>query len=238
MSLRIKIIQSCDASGESMLDVTSEINSLYANKFNFIYEKFVGKKSVANGIYNVIYHLQEEINSNSFDYLLLLDSDAFIFDQDVNLLSELCIPNEDYALICSAGSLTGGNTWDINAGVLLFNLKHASTQTISNTWKTNLETDMENVEWNGEHSTGHRPDQAYLIVSLAGISSNNSSQCSTFVKRYNEDQLNYINYEGSLIRHVLDDQHGDSTWTGYSFEQRLELVKQWTTEIKEKSYSL
>ena len=61
------------------------------------------------------------------------------------------------------------------------------------------------------------------------------------IKALDGNDYQLINYEGSLIRHVLDDTdefHIENnrngmrfTWTGYDWDQRLELVKQWTAEI-------
>ena len=112
----------------------SVIYSKQKNKYDFNYENYVGFK--ADGIpaiYNRMYILRDEITSGSYDWLLWLDVDAFIWDHDINLYTEVIEPNKDYAIISAAGwpLPSGYNSdttvqWDINSGVLFFNLKTSS----------------------------------------------------------------------------------------------------------------
>ena len=247
--MSIKIIQSCDEGKHvQMLDHTFVVNSSYANKYLHTYEKFIGNKIIGiSGVYNILYHLKEELDSDSFDWLLWLDTDAFIVDHNIDLLSEICIPNQNYAIIGAAGNplpnVYGHETylcWDINSGVLFFNLKHETTRIISDEWIRLLQVDVNKLSWDGNYKDGKSVDQGYLREAIEGYWNNHQEE---FVKLYDDstNQYNYINYEGSLIRHVLDDTNEFQinnnrngmrfTWTGYTWDQRLELVKQWTSEI-------
>ena len=247
--MSIKIIQSCDTGKhEEMLDHTSVVNSSYAVKFGYTYDKFVGnKKSGYTGAFNYIYWLNEELNKNrleSFDWIIWLDSDAFFWDHSIDI-QNFINSNSSYAIIGATGSPVNDgmlgigltktqSECDLNSGVLFFNTKHPQIKSIT-------EKMIQLVENNAgqTHYSGIWGDQGYLNEAIYDLHLTGNN----VIKALDGNDYQLINYEGSLIRHVLDDTdefHIENnrngmrfTWTGYDWNQRLELVKQWTTEINQ-----
>ncbi len=240
--MSIKIIQACDDSEsyKEMLSYTSEVNEIYANKFGHSYEKFIGTKKF-NGWFNQIYLLKEEVVSASNDWLVWLDPDAFFWDHTDDIQNSVI--NSSNAIIGTTGSPVNDGVAgvaldkiqcqsDLNGGVLFFNIKHEKIGEIVDKW-------IELVEGaSGEMHLTKTWAQGYLNEAIWILQLNGKG----VIKAYDDDKYQFINYEGSLIRHVLDDtdtyhieinrNNLRFTWTGYNWDQRLELVKQWTAEVK------
>ena len=249
--MSIKIIQSCDVGKhEEMLNYTSTVNSSYAIKFGHTYNKFVGnKKSGYGGNFNEIYLLNEELNKSrllSFDWIIWLDSDAFFWDHSINI-QNFIDSNSSYAIIGATGSpVNDGSAGigltkiqseaDINNGVLFYNTRHPQTKSIIEKWIQSVES-HDGETHDGEKGGSWEIPQYYLNEAISDLQLTGNN----IIKALDGDDYQLINYEGSMIRHVLDDTdefHINNnrngmrfTWTGYDWDQRLELVKQWTSEI-------
>ena len=185
-----------------------------------------------------MYILRDEITSGSYDWLLWLDVDAFIWDHDINLYTEVIEPNKDYAIISAAGwpLPSGYNSdtiiqGDINSGVLFFNLKHEKIKSISDLWIERLEIDANTPDWSGNHPNGCY-DQGYLSDVLYYYWQQDSIE---YVKIFNDltNQYNYINYDGSLIKHILGFNR-QRTPTELTFEERFIKIENYKNEIWQK----
>ena len=260
--MSLKILQSVDSGGkhEEMLNLTSEVNLLYAQKYGHDYEKFIGTKGRAavDASYNVLYLLNDELTSGNHDWILWLDADAFVWDHSIDV--NTAVVDSQYALIGTAGSpindgQDGHKTqteiqWDINSGVFFVNMKHDKTKEVLELSKElylaniNFEdiTDF-NTIGTVEHLTDLLKDHGYINEAIYRVFNEEPTQ-NPFVKVFNDstNQYRYINYMGSLIRHVLDDtdenhiinnrQNQRDELTGLTWDQRLELVQKWTAEVK------
>lgn len=67
-------------------------------------------------------------------WLVYLDADSFVVDLEFDLIAYL-EPHAGAPLIARAVIPERAPTWNINAGVLIFNMKHPQTIRLIKTWK-------------------------------------------------------------------------------------------------------
>ena len=176
--MNFKIIQSCDSAGESILNISKPVNQKYAEKYGYGYEsKVETKKSGLSGIYNYLYDVRDEINNGTEGWLVKLDTDSCIYDNQISLeqfISDHSLSS--FSIVGTAGSpeFLGDNTeyenqWDINGGVLFFNLDHPKLPDIINYAISSLDSDYDSGNWDGDHSSYHDRDQGYLNEAIHHI---------------------------------------------------------------------
>ena len=129
-----------------LLNITSRINQLYAYQYQLDYVLLRGivfrtfyetsaQIPTSRATYNKVYILQKAIEWK-YDYLLLLDSDAMIYDFNRDI-TQLLLPPEKMIL---AHQVVGHNNnqnefYNINIGVTLWNIRHTLIRTIVRRWK-------------------------------------------------------------------------------------------------------
>jgi hypothetical protein len=170
-----------------------------------------------------------------YDQVLILDTDAMIVDFDVDL-TDLLDKNDkktNHYLLAAhrVWKYDWHSTWDINAGITLWNLHHPLTQSVADTW---------------QHSAQHHPrqvlrqndDQYFLQQTLMNLG---------FGKRANavhslaHGEFQY--YTATVIKHFKRDAR---SWTTTSLEQRMmriqeviqrDLCPKWSQVCIPKTYS-
>jgi hypothetical protein len=81
--------------------------------------------------------------SSSYDQLLILDTDAMIVDFDTDITTLL---PDDYMMAAHrVWSMDSQTTWDINAGITLWNLHHPHTQRVFDEWNRACHEEVEQV---------------------------------------------------------------------------------------------
>ena len=83
--------------------------------------------------YNRIYILNELVDRGYRGWAIYLDADAFIPDQQFDFGRLIAEHAEKAAIMILAGEPQ--DWWDVNAGVLLMNLKHSPTRSLIRRWK-------------------------------------------------------------------------------------------------------
>ena len=142
----------------TLLNISSRINQLYAQQYQYDYVLLRGivfrntfsessytatqKIPSSRATYNKVYILQKAIEWK-YDYLLLLDSDAMIYDFNRDITPSILPPQK----LLVAHQVTVGHNknnrdgnsqneyYNINIGVTLWNIRHAMIRTILRRWK-------------------------------------------------------------------------------------------------------
>jgi hypothetical protein len=134
-----------------LLNITSRINQLYAFQYQLDYVLLRGivfrtfyeslaQIPTSRATYNKIYIVQKAIEWN-YDYLLLLDSDAMIYDFNRDI-TQLLLPPHKMIVAHQVGGHNNNNNnnqnkeyYNINIGVTLWNIRHTMVRTIVRRWK-------------------------------------------------------------------------------------------------------
>jgi hypothetical protein len=151
-----------------LLELTSPVNKAYAKKWNhdlFILqgttltlpEDGVCEPPPERARYDKIEILKLALSKNeSYDQLLLLDADAIMFDLDLDITT--LVADQDLLAAHAVSSKSGPRTWNINNGVVLWNLGHHLVHSVADEWYTNT------IAGVAAHKT--HGDQYYLQVVL------------------------------------------------------------------------
>ena len=124
-----------------MLDITSVVNRAYARKFGYDYVSMMGMvlggKEPWHATFGKVEVLHQVLQTQQYDGLLLLDSDAILVDFDVDIAD---LVEDQYALVAQYVH-PGEHEWNHNVGVSLWNLHHPMTAWLSERWRNlSLET--------------------------------------------------------------------------------------------------
>ena len=135
---RIKFVQTADPEKYvRLLEVSSQGTRWFCDANGFEYEAFVGLKHgwhPWHATFNRIDLLVAALESGFDGWLIYLDADAFVVGLTFDLRAYL-EHHADRALIARASVPEDAPTWRINAGVLMFNLRHPAAARIILIWK-------------------------------------------------------------------------------------------------------
>lgn len=132
-----------DALYGTLLNLTSTVNVAYARKYAFdyvtlrgiayqtVFDTTVRIPKPSRATYSKVILVQEAMQLQ-YDYLLILDSDAMMydFDRDVSLL----IPDDKMVMAHQVHDFEMKQYYNINVGVILFNLHHPLLRRIVRLW--------------------------------------------------------------------------------------------------------
>jgi hypothetical protein len=230
-----------------MLDLVAPVNQAYAKLWGHDFLvlqgtalEFFGISKICNdetrSTFNKIPLLQLALqHSADYDQVLILDTDAMIVNFDLDVTTLLDHDNDNHhrhhPYLVAAHRVwkhDWHNTWDINAGVTLWNLHHPMAQSVADTW---------------QHLSQHHPrqvlrqndDQYFLQKTLMDLGFWNRAVHSL------RDQFHY--YEATVIKHFKRDAR---SWTTTSLEQRMlriqeviqrDLCPKWSQVCIPKTYS-
>lgn len=124
-------------------------------------------------------------HKDSYDQLLILDTDALMYEMDVDVTTLL-----PEGRMLAAHKVHPGDvdqTWDINAGVTLWDLHHPRTERLAKEWLKNSKSGMEN----DYHASN---DQYHLHYTLQ--SGNYQDDIQAF-----DNEFNYGH--GTLVKHFI-----------------------------------
>ena len=132
-----------------MIQISSKINKAYAHKYNYDYllargvyiteiapnhpgyaEGRVAAGSTSNKVGVLEYALQ---HPRAWDYVLIMDSDAMMYDFERDIGYEYDMTNE-VLVAHRVLRVLGQKTFDINAGVMLWNMKHDESYQLVKDW--------------------------------------------------------------------------------------------------------
>ena len=136
--MRVRFIQTADPIKYSrLLEVSGPSTRALCALKGYEYEAFVGLKRGSHAwhaTFNRIDLLNEALDAGFDGWIVYLDADAFVVDLTFDLAAYL-ERHADAPLIARAVIPTRAPTWNINAGVLMFNMKHPQTRWLIKAWK-------------------------------------------------------------------------------------------------------
>jgi hypothetical protein len=119
----------------AMLIETAKTVREYCRRKGYDYESYIGLKrgyKPWHATWNRVYIFKELMDRGRHDWVVYLDADAYIADLDFDFESYLAPLANKAAVMTPSGA--SPNWWDINAGVMLLNLRHPATQSLISSW--------------------------------------------------------------------------------------------------------
>jgi hypothetical protein len=136
--LRIKFLQAADPTKYArLLEASAPSTRAFCAIHDYEYEAFVGIKRGSrpwHATFNRIDLLNEALDQDFDGWIVYLDADSFVVDLNFDFTAYL-EQHADAPLIARAVIPGKAPTWNINAGVLIFNMKHPQTRSLIRTWK-------------------------------------------------------------------------------------------------------
>ncbi len=202
---RICVFQTSDAFRyRNMLDATSKPCRAFCEKHSVEYNSYIG---IWRGFYswhatyNRIPFLLDKVEQGFDGWVIYIDADAFIVDIEFDIRAYL-LDKGEFAVI---GSKSGASDhfWDMNIGVMLFNISNPFTKFLIRKWSEFFlkysnddllraevwEKDMPSDQGMFHMTLDKYPDKAHLI--------------------YHESRTLINSLEASFIRQVLRADGGD-----------------------------
>ena len=127
----------------TLLNLTSRVNVAYARKYSFdyvilhglayrtIFDTTLRIPQPSRATYSKVNLIQRALELN-YDYLLILDSDAMMYDFDRNV-AEL-MPDHKMVVAHQVYDFDARQYYNINVGVILFNLRHPKIRRVVWLW--------------------------------------------------------------------------------------------------------
>ncbi len=136
--MRIKFLQTSDPQKyAALLDVAAPSTRAFCALHGHEYEAYIGMKRGRypwHATFNRIDLLNEALDAGLDGWIVYLDADSFVVDLKFDLAAYLQ-QHENAPLIARAVIPEKAPTWNINAGVLIFNMRHPLTARLIKTWK-------------------------------------------------------------------------------------------------------
>lgn len=135
MTPRITMFQT--AAGDDyarMLAVAEQANRRYCEQHDIAYESFVGVKRGTHpwqATLNRIVYLKEQLEAGYDGWVFYVDADAYVRGQAYDVRHLIAAAQADYFF---APGGTGGEPWDVNAGVFLINLGCEGGKALAEAW--------------------------------------------------------------------------------------------------------
>jgi hypothetical protein len=140
--LRVKFLQTADPQKYArLLDASAPSTRAFCAIHGYEYEAFIGLKrgrSPWHATFNRIDLLNEALDAGFDGWIVYLDADSFVVDLKFDLPAYLD-QHADAPLIARAVIPEKAPTWNINAGVLILNMKHPQAAWLIRTWKRLLD---------------------------------------------------------------------------------------------------
>lgn len=138
-SERVLVVQTAGFTKyRALLDATRPTNEAYALRNGYDYLSasgiFFGTKE-SHSTFNKAFLLELALERHEYDVLLSLDADAMVVDPLFAPAALLPHHGPNVTLLAaSRGASNEPHTWDVNAGVLVWNLRHPRAQDVSEAW--------------------------------------------------------------------------------------------------------
>jgi hypothetical protein len=136
--LRVKFVQTADPEKYArLLEASAPSTRAFCAIKGYDYEAFVGLKRgwhPWHATFNRIDLLNDALENGFDGWIVYLDADSFVVDLKFDFTAYLQL-HADAPLIARAVNPQKAPTWNINAGVLIFNMMHPQTAGLIKTWK-------------------------------------------------------------------------------------------------------
>jgi hypothetical protein len=158
-----------------------------------------------------------------YDYVLILDTDAMIVDLDNIVEWSKILPSDQLLAAQRVWKYDWKNSWDINAGVTLWNLHHPEVETVLNRWTLLSQHGSENGSSRDHRETilTKNDDQYFLQTALLETFQWWNRPLVSVTQEFNY-------YEGTVVKHFKRDKR---SWSTNGLEQRLERVQETIRQV-------
>jgi hypothetical protein len=154
----------------------------------------------------------ENSNQHYYDQVLILDTDTMIVNLDFDISRLLVRSSHEYFLAAYRVWWNDWHwTWDVNAGITLWNLHHPTTQQVAHDWLQRSLTHPKDVLLKND-------DQFFLQRALMSLGWWTRMR---YAMRTVRDEFEY--YDATLIKHFKRDAR---SWSRTSLEQRLLRIQE------------
>jgi hypothetical protein len=140
--LHVKFLHTADPQKYArLLDAAAPSTRAFCAIHGYEYEAFIGIKRGRHpwhATFNRIDLLTEALEAGFDGWIVYLDADSFVVDLKFDLAAYLA-QHIDAPLIARAVIPEKAPTWNINAGVLILNMKHPQAAWLIRTWKRLLD---------------------------------------------------------------------------------------------------
>jgi hypothetical protein len=140
--LKLVLVQTTDpVRYKPLFDLTSGLNKAFCRRWGYDFRSYIGIKwgdEAWMACFNRIYLLGELAQSGTHDWALYLDADAFVCDPEFRPEEIITADSEALVIGCSGGD-PDTEPWQINNGVMFFNLKHRFTRYMLDNWRQRWE---------------------------------------------------------------------------------------------------
>lgn len=216
-SPRILIAQSSGHDSHmEMLDITQRVNRAYARKFNYDYVALqgltLGGYKQWHSTFDKVEILHQVVSSgNYYDGALILDADALLVNFDYDIAELL---SDRYALTAQRVAKHDFHTWDLNAGVILWNMHHVKTKWLADQWHYHTRKTLQS--W-------HPIDDQRLLHSILRDQLTQQERNSTLNTISNIFQYD----QGTIVKHYCrhNKNRNTGTWSNPVGERVAKLVR-------------
>lgn len=223
--MKVLVLQTSDGVVyKDLLDVTETINRAYATRHGYSYRRVDGVlcgQCAWHATFNRIFLLQCCALEEVWDWVLFLDADAYVHGQQQTLEDFLGARGLAQHMVCaSRGGYKTPYHWDINAGVLLWNMRHPHTAETLQAWKDMCLRSkvFQSPTW------GHPLDDQsalHLVLRSRPLLFGSLWVCT------GSDEDCTLNYQGPFIRQLLRSNTGN-------MEERVQRAKQAYADVSER----
>jgi hypothetical protein len=149
-----------------MLEMTAPVNKAYARKWNqdlvvlqgTPYIREIDKNCTPPGrrvtLSKIALLLRALERKDDYDQFLLLDTDALMYDFETDVTTLLS--DEDMVAAHLVYRHDVNRTWDINAGVMLWNLHHPLSKSVIRSWKRLALRSVDEGRFRGDQNPLHK----------------------------------------------------------------------------------
>lgn len=195
-----------------LLDATRATNEAYALRNGFDYLAatglFAGDQE-RHATFNKVFLLEAALADGRYDVLFSLDSDALVVN--ASLSPSDFLPHNGTLLAACRGASNVPHTWDVNAGVLIWNLRHPHVRAVSREW---VERSLRAI------GRGTNNDQAELHTILHRLTPREREE---WLNVYVGEEAGLFNYDGVHVKHFIRPDGGD--WTGNTVPARAREIE-------------
>ena len=205
----------------TLLNLTSRVNIAYAKKYSFdyvslhgiayqtIFDTTIRIPKPSRATYSKVLLVQAAMQLK-YDYLLILDSDAMMydFDRDVSLL----IPDHKMVMAHQVHDFDKKQYYNINVGVILFNLHHPMLRRI--VWLWNI---------------------VCFVQVMIGVSDNDQNPIQRILQAMGAQQLiegnrhEFAYNNGTFIKHFK--RVNSKSWTDDHMDNRISEIQSTVHEV-------
>lgn len=230
--MNITIMQSSDATFyHSMLMETSRTVRQYCLTYGIRYEMFVGVKRGTmpwHSTYNRAYMLKEMLDRRVQGWVIYLDADAFIVDQDFSIRDFLADKSGLAGIF--AGYCEPGKPYSVNAGGFAINLSHPVGVAIALEYWREVES-IPDGQFNSSLKWGKEieDDQGMLVRILERYYADTSLRGTLLFEESNSSHVN----NGDFVRQALRSGHHNFGSRKGSIKQRVDELAATYTQYNE-----